>query len=207
LDDDPHSRLVAEFMDLAETSAGGEGEEGSAGKREQDRRAAERRWRDRVMTYVITPWIDELEDGRVIARRKRRIGKVSSRLGPGITVLSTGLTATVVVSAVTKAVTTALGGTSWSTWAPVALFLLGLLLSVLGAVLARNNEDRNRAKVRRYERLVRDLRNYAILVLPTATKPEVYEALSGFSALWEQAGATSSPPAPISGPPTAGSES
>lgn len=67
--------------------------------------------------------------------------------------------------------------------------VVGVVLAIVGSVISSNNYVQNCNKQLRFLRLLYDMRDYAYLVLPTASDVDTYTQLDTFRSLWETAGA------------------
>ena len=66
--------------------------------------------------------------------------------------------------------------------------VLGVLLAIAGSVFSANSYVRNRSQALRFSRLLRDIWDFAYLVLPTASPADAFTQLSAIRTEWETAG-------------------
>jgi hypothetical protein len=138
------------------------------------------RWRSRVLNELDGLRTKILADyGRSLERQHRQAWEYRWA-GPLVTGLGAGGGS--VIAALGASLASSHKTYGW------VLIVVGFLLSVVGSVVTSNNYVYNRKKTLRFLRLLYDIADYGVLVLPTADPDDVYTQIDSFRELWETAG-------------------
>lgn len=134
-------------------------------------------WRWRVLTD-LRGLAEDVQRGYLRAREKQSSQAWETYLGP----LATGGSAAIgsMLAAFGAGVVKSTGG-----W---VLVVLGVVFALGGSLFSANSYVRNRSLKLRYLRLLYDLSDYCLMLLPTAGAADVYAQLDTFRQLWETAG-------------------
>lgn len=137
-------------------------------------------WRWRVLADLTALSTAVAVDYQRAQAGERRHAWQARLAGPG----SAGATAAV------GSVVSAAGAGLFKTSLPVgiALVVIGVAAAFGGAFFSASNYVRERNQTLRFERLLRDIWDFAYLVLPTAEAPDVYAGLGALRTQWETAG-------------------
>ena len=136
----------------------------------------------------------ELEDSWIGARARKKSNKSLTQRALQLAGVNRALGPVIAAVVAAGGGAAATGGGSLR-WIGIAVAVIGGIAAVILALFPVDEYLRNRAKDRRYERLLWDVWTYAVFVLPdrATTRASFYREVTAFTELRESAGDLSAP--------------